>query len=164
MSSLFAYEQWPGVILIVYSVFGRTLPGIAADKGGRFNVMIVMMACSGVLVLALWLPSRGNIPTIIFAVCYGFFSGAYVSLGPTLVAQVSKISQIGLRNGSLYFMVSIAALTGNPIAGALISTNKGKFADMQIFAGVVLCAGAALMFCFSGFTSRLDVEDYLKSR
>ena len=132
-------------LVTTYSVFGRTLPGMLADRFGRFNIMSVMMACSGIMILALWLPSHGNIPIIIFAISYGFFSGAYVSLGPTLIAQISKINQIGLRNGTLYFMVSIAALTGNPIAGALISEDKGGFADMQIFAGVVLCAGAILM-------------------
>ena len=108
--------------------------------------MSLMMLLSGIFVLALWLPSKGNVPVIIFAATYGFFSGAYVSLGPTLIAQISEIKQFGLRNGTLYFMVSIAALTGNPIAGALISKDDGGFADLQIFAGITLCAGAVLMF------------------
>ncbi|KAF2135279.1 uncharacterized protein K452DRAFT_281766 [Aplosporella prunicola CBS 121167] len=132
-------------VLNAASFFGRTLPGPAADRFGRFNVMIVTMVLAGVVVLAAWIPATTNATVIVFAILYGFFSGAYVSLGPTLLAQISDISQIGIRNGSLYFVVSIAALTGNPIAGALENADHGGFTYLQIFAGVTTCVGGLLM-------------------
>lgn len=78
------------VMLIASSIFGRILPGIVADRLGRFNVMTITVACSGVVVLALWIPKRANIPIVIFAILFGVFSGGYVSLGPTLIAQIFR--------------------------------------------------------------------------
>jgi len=126
------------------SIFGRILPGIWGDQFGRFNVMIITCLFSSIIVLALWLPSSGNIPIIIFAVLYGFSSGAFVSMAPSLVAQISDIRQIGVRNGSLFAIVSIAALTGNPIGGALVTRDNGKFTYLQIFCGVAMAAGSVL--------------------
>ncbi|TAQ89844.1 hypothetical protein B7494_g1805 [Chlorociboria aeruginascens] len=81
------------------SIFGRILPGILGDRIGRFNVMIITTAFSAIIVLALWLPTHGNTPIIIFTILYGFSSGAFVSMGPSLVAQISPIREIGPRDG-----------------------------------------------------------------
>lgn len=126
------------------SVFGRILPGWAGDKLGRFNVMIVTTIFSGVIVLALWLPSRGNVPIIIFACLYGFSSGAFVSMAPSLVAQISDVRQIGVRNGTMFAIVSLAALTGNPIGGALVTKDNGGFTYLQVFCGLAMLVGAAM--------------------
>ncbi|KAL8807126.1 MAG: hypothetical protein Q9200_004792, partial [Gallowayella weberi] len=82
-------------ILNAVSIFGRTIPGYIADKTGRYNTMIATSFLSTILVLGLWLPARGNIPYILFAAFYGFSSGAFVSLAPALVAQISDIRAIG---------------------------------------------------------------------
>lgn len=106
--------------------------------------MIFTTGCSAIVVLALWIAGHGNAPIIVFAVLYGFFSGAYVSLGPAVIAQISEIRQIGVRNGTVYAFVAVAALTGNPIAGALISRNDGDFLYLQVFCGVTMVLGCAL--------------------
>lgn len=106
--------------------------------------MILTTGFSAVIVLALWLPSAANAPIIIFAVLYGFSSGAFVSLAPSLVAQISDIRQIGVRNGTLFAIVSIAALTGNPIGGALVTRDNGKFKYLQIFCGCAMVCGTVL--------------------
>ncbi|PYH97072.1 MFS general substrate transporter [Aspergillus ellipticus CBS 707.79] len=146
-------------VLNAASVFGRIIPGLIADKVGRFNVMAVATAVSGILTFALWLPARGNAPDIVFAVLFGFFSGAYVSLTPALIAQVSPISEIGIRTGSLYFFVSIAVLTGSPIAGALVSVDHGNYGYLEIFAGATMCAGAVCLIftrvLVGGFTWKI---------
>ncbi|KAL3426234.1 monocarboxylate permease-like protein [Phlyctema vagabunda] len=129
-------------ILNATSIFGRILPGIAGDRWGRFNVMIITTTFSFIIVLGLWLPARGNAPNIVFAALYGFSSGAWVAMGPALIAQISPIREIGIRSGTMFACISIAALTGNPIGGALISHDNGKFEYLQIFCGVVMAAGA----------------------
>lgn len=126
------------------SIFGRIIPGYTADKIGRFNMMILTTSLSSITVLALWLPSRGNIPILLFAGFYGFFSGAFVSLGPAIVGQISEINQIGIRTGTVYLIVSIAALTGSPIAGALVARKDGQFEYLQIFCGVSMVIGTGL--------------------
>jgi MFS family permease len=126
------------------SVFGRTVPNVIADKVGRFNVMIVMSFFTAALILALWLPTSGNAPIIIFAVLFGIGSGAGIGLTPALCAQVSPIKDIGVRTGTIFAISSIAALTGSPIGGQIITDSHGSFRNGQIFAGVTCFGGASL--------------------
>ncbi|KAL8973266.1 MAG: hypothetical protein Q9183_000066 [Haloplaca sp. 2 TL-2023] len=129
-------------ILNAVSIFGRTIPGYIADQVGRFNTMIATSFLSTILVLGLWLPARGNIPYILFAAFYGFSSGAFVSLAPALVAQISDIRQIGVRTGSMFAIISIAALVGTPIGGALVTNEGGNYLHLQIFCGIMMFGGS----------------------
>jgi MFS family permease len=106
--------------------------------------MFIVNSLSAIFVLALWLPGKGNAPIIAFAALYGFTSGAFVSLAPALIAQISNIREIGVRNGSLFAVVSIAALTGSPIGGALVTRDNGGFTYLQIFCGVAMVVGCVL--------------------
>ena len=124
------------------SFFGRVLPGIAADKLGRYNTMTIMMLFTSIIVLALWLPASSNAPIIVFAALYGFGSGSFVSLAPSLVAQISDVREIGVRNGTVFAIISFAALCSNPIGGALITRWEGEFTGLQVFGGVMAFGGA----------------------
>jgi MFS family permease len=126
------------------SVIGRTVPNAIADKVGRFNVMIVMSCFTTVLILALWLPSNGNAPIIVFAAFFGISSGAGIGLTPALCAQVSPIKDIGVRTGTIYAIAAFAALTGSPIGGQIIADSHDSFRNAMIFAGVSCALGAAL--------------------
>jgi MFS family permease len=106
--------------------------------------MIVTTAFSAIIVLALWLPASGNIPIIIFSALYGFSSGAFVSLAPSLIAQISPIREIGVRSGTMFFAVSVAGLTGNPIGGALVGQDHGDFLYLQIFCGLTMIVGTLI--------------------
>jgi MFS family permease len=106
--------------------------------------MIVTTAFSAIIVLALWLPSKGNAPIIVFSALYGFSSGAFVSLAPSLIAQISPIREIGIRSGTYFLCVAVGGLTGNPIGGALISRDDGNFLYLQIFCGVTMAVGSAI--------------------
>ncbi|PWY88426.1 MFS general substrate transporter [Aspergillus heteromorphus CBS 117.55] len=122
---------------------GRIIPPYLADLFGRFNLMILTTLFSGIIVLAIWLPTRGNAPAIVFSALYGFSSGTVVSLAPALVAQISEIREIGVRSGTYFFIVSFAALTGTPIAGALLPDPlHGSYTKLYIFCAVVMFAGA----------------------
>lgn len=127
------------------SIFGRTLPGLLADRIGRYNVMVMFSYLASILVLALWLPSRSNAPAIVFSALYGFGSGAFVSLVPALIAQISDLREVGVRNGTCFSIISFAALTGTPIGGALVTdVMHGSYTRLQIFCGVVMVAGSSL--------------------
>ncbi|KAJ5567727.1 hypothetical protein N7535_007033 [Penicillium sp. DV-2018c] len=138
-------------ILNAASVFGRTLPGYLADKIGRYNMMVLTSFFSAILVLALWLPSRGNAPVIVFSALYGFGSGAFVSLAPALIAQISDIREVGTRNGTFFAVLSFAALTGTPIGGALVpDVMHGDYTRLQVFCGVVMIGGSVLFLLARG--------------
>ncbi|OJJ98031.1 hypothetical protein ASPACDRAFT_53556 [Aspergillus aculeatus ATCC 16872] len=128
---------------------GRIIPPYLADLFGRFNLMILMTFLSVILVLGLWLPTHGNVPSICFSALYGFSSGTAVSLAPALVAQISEIREIGVRSGTYFFLVSFAALTGTPIAGALLPDPlHGSYLKLNVFCAVVMCSGVGF-YCLA---------------
>ena len=124
------------------SLFGRIIPGWAADQVGRFNVMTVVCIFTAVIELGLWIPAKSNAAIIVFTAAYGFGSGTFVSMAPALIAQISDIRQIGVRTGAVFAIISVAALVGNPIGGALIDRWNGDFTGLQIYAGVMQLVGA----------------------
>ncbi|KAN0083543.1 Major facilitator superfamily domain containing protein [Elaphomyces granulatus] len=139
-------------IMNAASILGRTLPGYVADRVGRFNTMIVMSGFTAVVVLALWIPSRTSATSIIFCILYGFGSGAFISLSPAVVAQISDIRQLGIRSGTFFAVASVAALTGNPIGGALLpNAQTGSYLRLQLFAGIVMLAGSMFFILARGY-------------
>lgn len=124
-------------------MFGRLVPGYLADRMGVFPVMIIVSYLSAIFSLALWIPARSNAAIIVFAALYGFASGGFVSLGPAIIAQISKIEELGTRLGTYFAIMSIAALVSNPIGGALVpNPETDSFWKMQLYAGVMMAAGS----------------------
>ncbi|KAF4979583.1 hypothetical protein FZEAL_4253 [Fusarium zealandicum] len=128
-------------ILNAVSILGRIIPGIIADKIGRYNVMIVITFISALFCLCVWIPVNDTAGIVVFAVIFGFSSGGYISLAPTLIAQISDIRQIGTRVGAAFALQSFGALTGSPIGGALVSAQKGDYLGLQLFCGLAMFAG-----------------------
>lgn len=122
------------------SIVGRIAPGFVGDKIGRFNVMIFITALSAVITLALWIPGKSTGAIIAYSVLFGFSSGGFIGLAPTLIAQVSDIRQIGVRTGTSFAVQSFGALTGSPIAGAIVSSQNGSFLGLQLFCGFTMVA------------------------
>lgn len=143
MSNSFAFYQI--AILNAGSVFGRIIPGWAGDHFGKFNVTILTSALSVIFTLALWIPAHNNASITAFAALYGIVSGSFVSMISPLVAQISDIRQIGVRVGTCFMIFSVAALTGNPIAGALLKADNGGYVGVQVFTGVVMAVGTVLL-------------------
>jgi predicted MFS family arabinose efflux permease len=125
---------------------GRALPGYVAGRYGTFNVMCVTAFTCTTVIFALWLTAASNEALITaFTVLYGFWSGAAISLTPVCVGQVCNTEDYGKRSGTAFFMASIAALTGVPIAGAIVQSNDGAYYGLIIFAGS-LYAAACIAF------------------
>ena len=102
---------------------------------------------TGISTLALWLPSGRNTDAahVAYAILYGFFSGAYVSLIAGLVAQISPIKEIGFRTGLVFFVNSIGALTTSPIAGAILDREGGGWTGVKVFSGIFCIAGTVFV-------------------
>ena len=126
------------------SLFGRLISGVLGDKLGRFNMFIVVCYISGILILALWLPDTSQPALIAFAVLFGFFSGAYVSLIAPLIMAVSPISELGFRTGIVNFFVAIGGLTTNPINGAILASSAG-WTGLKVFSGILCIIGTTFM-------------------
>ncbi|EAU33084.1 conserved hypothetical protein [Aspergillus terreus NIH2624] len=135
MSTSMAFNMIP--ILNGASFFGRTVPNIVADRFGRFNVMIIMLLFSMILVFALWLPGRSAATMIVFAALFGVGSGAGIGLGPVLIMGISPMKEVGYRMGTIFSIAGIGALTSPPIGGAIVGrTKNGDFDYACVFSGV----------------------------
>lgn len=147
MEDTFSYLQI--VFLNLGAVPGRFLPGLVADRIGRFNVMVLTSVICGVLNLALWYNASDNRAAVVcYAVFFGFWSGAAISLTPVCISQVCATEDYGKRNGTTFTIVSIGTLTGIPIAGAIQQRDAGEFDGLIIFSGVLYLA-AALAFALA---------------
>jgi len=134
-------------IISAGSIFGRLLPNFFADKIGPYNMLIPCLFLSSALAFAM-LGVRNFAGVVVFGVLYGFWSGSYVSLIPSLLAQFSTHpGEQGTRMGIAFSVVGISVLVGTPIEGALIQTDTGGFAWHRaiIFCGIMVLVGATGM-------------------
>lgn len=105
-------------------------------------MMVPLTLGSGILSLALWLPSTGNVPLILFAVFYGLLSGSFVSLLPAFVARISPQPLFGARLGAVYAFVAVANLVGTPTGGGISQAGtKAAYRNLAAFAGTMVTVG-----------------------
>lgn len=141
MDAKFSYQIM--AIFNAGSCLGRWLPGIIADKIGRFNSQILAFALCSVTTMALWLPASllpGSSPAvkpimIVFSVLFGFASGSNISLTPVCVGQLCITQEYGRYYATCYSAVSFATLTGIPIAGAILERCGGSYYGVVLFTG-----------------------------
>ncbi|KAK7205608.1 major facilitator superfamily domain-containing protein [Myxozyma melibiosi] len=126
------------------SILGRIIPGITADRLGRFNTYAVCSFLAGLFTLALWIPAENRPAIILYSVLFGFFSGASVSLFQACVADITPSPEIGARLGTISAVMAFAALAGGPVAGAIISANGDRYFGAAIFTAVVMIFGALM--------------------
>ena len=127
------------------SFFGRLLPGFMSDRLGPFNMCIPCVLMCGILIFA---SLSITTPTglFVFAGCYGFFSGSFISLNGTMIASIcGNLKEIGSMIGVSAATSSIAALVGSPIAGAIITAQGGQYWGATVFAGICILTGALLI-------------------
>ncbi|EAU29481.1 predicted protein [Aspergillus terreus NIH2624] len=137
-------------ILNGLSVLGRLAPGYAADKLGRFNIMILTTAMSTVLTLGLWVSCAQSQAAIVsYAALFGLSSGSAISLTPVCVAQITRTEDFGKRFGTTYTMVGLGVLVSIPIAGRLVevqpSDGVGGYRALILFCGLMQ---AVAFLCF----------------
>lgn len=134
-----AYAQV--IFLNIGAIPGRGLPGLAADRLGRFNVMIITSLICSIVTFALWMTAEKDLAAITcYSVLFGFFSGAAISLTPVCISQVCATEDYGKRAGTTFTIVSIGTLTGIPIAGAIQQADSGGYDGLIIFGGVLYFA------------------------
>ncbi|KAM0747067.1 MFS general substrate transporter [Meredithblackwellia eburnea MCA 4105] len=133
-------------ILNAASLFGRLIPNYLADKYGPLTILTPNCILSGILIF-LWLPmGKSEAGVIIFAILFGFTSGAYQSMFPASIASMTpQMNQIGIRIAMAFLMVGFAGLTGTPISGAIITHQKGSYVGAAVCSGVMVLVGSGLV-------------------
>ncbi len=142
-------------ILNAASVIGRGLPGLIADRWGRFNVMILSSLGCTVLILALWMFAGDSIVAITaFSILFGAFSGTAYSLTPVCVSQLCQTKDYGTRYGTAYGLVSFATLAGIPVSGLILgSGGGGNYKGLMWFCGALYALATGLFALARAFGS-----------
>ncbi|KAH0591409.1 hypothetical protein H2248_001487 [Termitomyces sp. 'cryptogamus'] len=125
------------------SIFGRLLSGLLSDRCGPGNIVIPFTAVAGILTYA-WPFARTQRELMAVAIIYGFSSGGYISLMTNPIMSLGVTDDIGRRIGMFMSILSLGALAGPPISGA-INTASGGFEVVGYYAGSMVMIGVALM-------------------
>jgi MFS family permease len=130
-------------ILNASSIFGRIIPNFIADKTGPLNVIIPGILATCILGFG-WVGIHSTAGLVIFCVLYGFFSGTFVSIPPTVLVTLSPhMGVVGTRMGMCFALGGLGLLVGTPVAGQLI--KQSGFDAAIYFCGAVVALGAVFM-------------------
>jgi len=134
------------LILNGMGIPGRIIPALLADRVfGPMNMLIPTALLSGLLLLC-WIAIHSYGGLIGFLVVLGYFAAGVQSLFPsTLSSLTTDLRKMGTRVGMVFTVYGLATLTGPPIGGALITAYGGGYLHAQLFAGLCLCCGSALL-------------------
>ncbi len=93
-------------VLNAGGIIGRILPATLSDIFGRYNLLVPCAFLAGLSTLLFWSFANSLAVIMLYAVVYGFFSGAFNALIVPCIAQISDIREIGMRIGMLYSILS----------------------------------------------------------
>lgn len=93
---------------------------------GRLNLLWPMVMFTGSICIFIWLLINSLAVTVLFSCLYGFGTGNFTALLPSVVGQITPDERLGARLGSFYSVVAIASLVGTPIGSALITNEDNR--------------------------------------
>ncbi|KNG80379.1 MFS monocarboxylate transporter, partial [Aspergillus nomiae NRRL 13137] len=133
-------------ILNAASVPGRSIPGLLAPHLGLLSILLGSAIISGPLSLC-WIAISDSGGLIVFAVLYGFFSGAFVALpAVALTTLTPNLETLGTRMGMYSVLCGLGSLCGSPVAGAILD-HTGLYLGIQLYSGISIGAtGVLLLF------------------
>lgn len=125
---------------------GRIIPALISDRYlGPVNTFIPTISLCGILLFS-WIGIRSENSVWAFVVIFGYFGAGVQSLFPaSLSSLTTDMSKIGVRIGMVFSIVSLACLSGPPIAGRLVQGAGGSYLHAQIFGGTVMLTGAGFV-------------------
>ncbi|KAJ6469076.1 major facilitator superfamily domain-containing protein [Mycena vitilis] len=128
------------------SVIGRLVNNSISPRVGSFNLVVSSLYACAILIFVM-IKIKTFAGLAVFAVLYGFTSGAYASLMPTnFVGFSNHPGEYGVRLGIAFTVVAPAMLVGNPISGALLGTTGDfNWTPTLVFNGVQVAAGATFI-------------------
>ncbi|KAF8933676.1 hypothetical protein BGZ52_007039 [Haplosporangium bisporale] len=128
------------------SAVGRVTMGLASDHIGDINTLLISSGISALSILVVWMFASTSVAVMaVFCVMYGFFSGSFVAIIPTVAAHLCGISRLASVTGIIYGGIAIGTLIGSPVGGAILDTSGGvDYKPLQLWAGLVMVLGTIL--------------------
>ncbi|KEF62170.1 uncharacterized protein A1O9_00142 [Exophiala aquamarina CBS 119918] len=129
------------------SVLGRTVPYLL---GQRVKPIYTLLFSSvfGAILLFSWIAIHSLASYVVWCILWGFVAGVLVTAPTSTTAHPvlsPSMNVVGTRLGMSWMGSSIGSVIGAPIAGALANVSTGDFLHAQIFAGVIMLAGAVCL-------------------
>jgi MFS family permease len=124
----------------------RVLPGFIADRyTGVLNIFILILS-SNIVLLFSWLAVHSLAGFYAWTIFYGVSAAGWQSLFPTAVSSLgTDLSKTGTRLGMAFSVISLAALVGGPIGGALLQADDGKYEGSILWAALNTAIGACFI-------------------
>ncbi|KAM0277224.1 hypothetical protein ACHAQH_005945 [Verticillium albo-atrum] len=128
-----------------FSCVGRLLPGVAGDRLGHLNVLLVMIVFTFVTTGVTLLPfgARHIEALYTFSACWGLGSGSFLSLVPVCMGKTCEPKDYGRFYGTMNFVVSFAVLITVPIGGQLLE-SMGSTPLAGLYMAIITLGGAGL--------------------
>ncbi|KFH41632.1 putative transporter-like protein [Hapsidospora chrysogenum ATCC 11550] len=124
------------------SAFGRIGSGIACDKLGSLNTLIVSLAITAVTMLAVWPASTTLAPLVVFVAVNGAANGAFFSTMPTAVSNIFGSARVSIAMSMVLTGWVGGYLMGAPIAGFLLQAYGGAEGGLQAYRPAMFYAGS----------------------
>ncbi len=84
----------------------------------------------------------------VWSVFYGVFAAGVQGLFPAALSFLTDdLRRLGVRMGMVFSIVSVALLTGPPLAGGVIDSMGGRYVGAQAFSGASLALGCGFLVC-----------------
>ncbi|KAI8641200.1 major facilitator superfamily domain-containing protein [Parasitella parasitica] len=131
------------------NAFGRIIYSFIADYVGHVNIVIIYTIISGLSCLLLWVYANTFGVLMAFAIVFGFFGGAFITLTPTITLLVTGHEKFesGL---SVFLVLTVASMFGPNLASAIESSSPAakEYDSYKYFTGTCYLAGAILLCVF----------------
>lgn len=122
---------------------------------GPLRTLVALSVALGVLFIG-WIGVKTTTSLYVLAAFFGFANGAgqgmMVAGLPTLTTDLNRL---GTRSGMVLAVLSVAVLTGPPVAGALIQAGRGRYLYMQIWGAASMVVGACFVMAAYCVRTRL---------
>ncbi|OTA00004.1 hypothetical-protein [Trichoderma parareesei] len=134
------------MIINAIGIPGRLIPAFLADRFfGAVNVFIPTILAAAVCIFA-WSGVNSITGDYIWVIFFGYFGAGIQGMFPATTAGLTKdLSKSGVRIGMIFSIISVASLTGPPLAGKLVVVAHGSYIGAQIWGGVCLVIGALFL-------------------
>ncbi|KAJ7763963.1 MFS general substrate transporter [Mycena maculata] len=145
-------------ILNAAGVPGRIMPMFLADRWGPFSIIWPVVFLCGCMAFVFLAAGNSDAGLVVFAIVYGWISGAFISLSIPAVASFSRsVSEVGTRIGFMGLTGALAILTGSPISGALLNPPHYTWVWPIVFSGVTIFVGLG-MFVVSAWLKKRSLR------
>ncbi|KMU79833.1 hypothetical protein CISG_08113 [Coccidioides immitis RMSCC 3703] len=127
-------------------VFLYAVDNVPATRRYSLDTNTIIITFITSMMLFAWIGVKDSPGLYAFSILYGFFGAGLQALFPAVVTSLSTdLKKTGIRFGMILSIVSVASLTGPPIAGALIQKGNGDYLYAQIFAALSMLVGTSVL-------------------